>query len=95
MNEKDNIRIVNSHTDNSIQSSETKQHKHLQSDDLEHQSHLFIVLVGAIIGAIITMAVSLHLNITPISYAVFFIIPLAFSFILRKVYIHTLSRITH
>ena len=57
---------------------------------LNQKSHLFIVVLGAVIGAILSTFIAYHLNSNPLSYTLISVIPFALAYSLRKVYIHTL-----
>lgn len=57
---------------------------------LNQKSHLFIVVLGAVIGAILSTFIAYHLNSNPLSYTLIGVIPFALAYSLRKVYIHTL-----
>ncbi|MGE8560300.1 MAG: FUSC family protein [Acinetobacter sp.] len=57
---------------------------------LDQQSHLFIVILGAVIGTILSIFIAYHLKPNLFEYALLSIIPFALSYSLRKVYIHTL-----
>lgn len=57
---------------------------------LNQKSHLFIVVLGAVIGAILSIFIAYHLNYNPLSYTLISVIPFALAYSLRKVYIHTL-----
>lgn len=60
-------------------------------NSLNKESHLFIVTLGAIIGTIFSLFIAYHLTEINLGiYALLSIIPLALSYSLRKVYIHTL-----
>ena len=57
---------------------------------LEQESHLFIVILGAVIGSILSIFIAYHLKPNLFEYAILSAIPFALSYSLRKVYIHTL-----
>ncbi|TCH64352.1 FUSC family protein [Acinetobacter sp. ANC 4862] len=57
---------------------------------LDKQSHLFIVILGAVIGTILSIFIAYHLKPNLFEYALLSVIPFALSYSLRKVYIHTL-----
>ncbi|TCB52608.1 FUSC family protein [Acinetobacter sp. ANC 4779] len=57
---------------------------------LEQESHLFIVILGAVIGTILSIFIAYHLKPNLLEYAMLSVIPFALSYSLRKVYIHTL-----
>ena len=56
---------------------------------LNQKPHLFIVVLGAVIGAILSIFIAYHLNSNPLSYTLISVIPFALAYSLRKVYIHT------
>jgi ABC-type lipoprotein release transport system permease subunit len=57
---------------------------------LNQESHLFIVVLGAVIGTILAIFIAYHLKSNPLIYTLLSVIPFALSYSLRKVYIHTL-----
>lgn len=57
---------------------------------LNQQSHIFVVLLGAILGAFIALAIGYSIEVSLLHYSTLALIPLFMSFVLRKVYIHTL-----
>ena len=57
---------------------------------LNQESHLFIVVLGTMIGAILSIFIAYHLNSNLLSYALLSVLPFTFAHSLRKVYIHTL-----
>ena len=64
---------------------------HVQQQ-LERQSHFFIVILGALIGASLALCVAYHWADHVLSYLALAIIPIVLSYSLRKVYIYTLSQ---
>lgn len=68
------------------------QHAEIQHHlkQLEQRSHFFIVILGTLIGASIALCIGYHLNANIFNYAVLMALPIALTYILRKVYIHTL-----
>ena len=60
---------------------------------LEQKSHLFIVFLGALIGGILSIFITYQLNITSMLFVFLSILPIGFSYILRKVYINTILKI--
>lgn len=59
-------------------------------NQLNQQSHIFVVLLGAVLGAIIALAIGYSIEASLVHYSTLALIPLLLSFVLRKVYIHTL-----
>ena len=57
---------------------------------LSQQSHIFVVFLGAVLGAIIALAIGYSIEASLLHYSVLALIPVLMSFVLRKVYIHTL-----
>ena len=57
---------------------------------LEQESHLFIVMLGAVIGSILSLFIAYHLTPNLLEYSLLGVIPFALAYSLRKVYIHTL-----
>ena len=57
---------------------------------LNQKPHLFIVVLGTVIGAILSTFIAYHLNSNPLIYTLISVIPFALAYSLRKVYIHTL-----
>ena len=57
---------------------------------LNQESHLFIVVLGTVIGAILSIFIVYHLNSNPLSYTLISVVPFSLAYSLRKVYIHTL-----
>ena len=60
---------------------------------LEQKSHLFIVFLGALIGGILSIFIAYQLNTTSMFFVFLSILPIGFSYILRKVYINTILKI--
>lgn len=58
---------------------------------LEQQSHIFIVLLGTVIGAIFALFIAYHLKNDPMNYVFLAIIPIALAYMLRRVHIYTLT----
>lgn len=58
---------------------------------LEQRTHLFIVVLGMLIGSSIALGVGYHLNATPLNFSLLSLIPITLAYTLRKVYIHTLT----
>jgi len=73
---------------------EVREKSHLkieqQKQILEQESHLFIVVLGALIGSIFSLFIAYHLQPDLLSYGLLSVIPFALAYSLRKVYIHTL-----
>ncbi|MCO8044376.1 FUSC family protein [Acinetobacter bohemicus] len=61
------------------------------TEELERQSHLFIVILGTVIGAILALFVSYHINATAVHFLLLSVLPICLAYLLRKVYIYTLS----
>ncbi|AMW78216.1 hypothetical protein AMD27_04445 [Acinetobacter sp. TGL-Y2] len=57
---------------------------------LNQQSHIFVVFLGAILGAFIALAIGYSIEVSLLHYSTLSLIPVLTSFVLRKVYIHTL-----
>lgn len=57
---------------------------------LNQQSHVFVVFLGALLGACIALAIGYSIEASLVHYSTLALIPLLMSFVLRKVYIHTL-----
>lgn len=57
---------------------------------LNHQSHLFIVILGTLLGATIALSIGYSIKAHLFSYLLLTSIPIIISYILRKVYIYTL-----
>lgn len=57
---------------------------------LHQQSHLFIVGLGTVIGALISLLIGYHLETTAANIALLSLIPMALPYLLREVYIYTL-----
>ncbi|WP_374663382.1 hypothetical protein [Acinetobacter sp.] len=62
-----------------------------ESSQLHQQSHVFIVSLGAILGVLISLSIGYHLRTTAINMMLLSLIPLALSYVLREVYIYTLT----
>lgn len=60
------------------------------SQSLEKQSHIFIVILGSILGTIFSAFIAYHISYSFINFLFLMIIPILVSYFLRKVYIHTL-----
>ena len=57
---------------------------------LSQQSHIFVVFLGAMLGAIIALAIGYSIEASLWHYSVLALLPILMSLVLRKVYIHTL-----
>ena len=57
---------------------------------LNAESHIFIVLLGAILGGIIALAIGYSIEASALHYCMLSLIPVVTSYILRHVYIYTL-----
>lgn len=60
--------------------------------ELESESHLFIVILGTIIGAVLALFVGYHLNNSAVHFLLMITLPIYFAYMLRRVYIYTLIR---
>lgn len=69
----------------------TVAHSATNQDCLEHESHTFIVVFGAILGGIIAAFVGYHLQAHFLNYALLCVIPILVAYSLRRIYIHTLT----
>ena len=69
----------------------TATHSATMQDCLEHESHTFIVALGAILGGIIAAFVGYHLQAHFLNYALLCAIPILVAYSLRRVYIYTLT----
>ncbi|WP_281199249.1 hypothetical protein [Acinetobacter johnsonii] len=58
---------------------------------LEQRTHLFIVVLGMLIGSSIALGIGYHLSSNLLNYTLLSLIPVALAYSLRKVYIHTLT----
>jgi len=61
------------------------------TDELEAESHLFIVILGTIIGAILALFIGYHIEATAAHYLLLSALPVCLAYSLRKVYIYTLT----
>lgn len=61
------------------------------NDELERQSHLFVVILGTMIGAILALFIGYHTNISIIHFMLLSLLPICLAYGLRKVYIYTLT----
>ena len=57
---------------------------------LNAESHIFIVLLGSILGGMIALAIGHSVQASPVNFVMLSLIPIGMSYILRKVYIYTL-----
>lgn len=60
------------------------------TDELESESHVFVVILGTLIGAILALFVGYHINTSIIHFILLSILPVCLAYLLRKVYIYTL-----
>lgn len=58
---------------------------------LEQRPHIFIVVLGMLIGSSIALGVGYHLSSSLFNYTLLTLMPIALAYSLRKVYIHTLT----
>lgn len=67
------------------------QRLHQISEELEQQSHLFVVILGTVIGAILALFIGYHINTSIMHLILLSILPICLAYFLRKVYIYTLT----
>ena len=68
-----------------------KQQRQVQAtDQLQRESHLFIVILGTIIGACIALFIGYHVEATVMHILLLSIFPLGIAYLMRRIYIHTL-----
>ncbi|APX63454.1 FUSC family protein [Acinetobacter schindleri] len=60
-------------------------------DQLEHESHLFIVVLGTVIGAILALFIGYHINTGIVQFLLLSILPVFSAYLLRRVYIYTFT----
>jgi len=60
-------------------------------EQLEQESHLFIVILGTIIGAILALFIGYHVNTGVVQFMLLSILPVVSAYFLRRVYIYTLT----
>lgn len=60
-------------------------------DQLEHESHLFIVVLGTVIGAILALFIGYHINTGIVQFLLLSILPVFSAYLLCRVYIYTLT----
>ncbi|ANF82274.1 hypothetical protein A3K93_08765 [Acinetobacter sp. NCu2D-2] len=65
------------------------------SAEVEQESHLFIVILGTVIGAILALFIGYHLNNSAIHFLLLITIPVVLAYTLRRVYIYTLLQNYH
>ena len=68
-----------------------QQRLHQVNDELESQSHVFVVILGTVIGAILALFIGYHLNTSVIHFMLLSVLPVCLAYDLRKVYIYTLT----
>ena len=61
------------------------------TEELEQQSHLFVVILGTVIGAILALFIGYHINTSIMHFILLSILPICLAYLLRKVYIYTLT----
>lgn len=66
-----------------------------RKQQLNQQSHVFMIAFGMFIGAILALFVGYHLNMTLFNVAVLLSLPIILTYMLRKIYIHTVVHIEH
>lgn len=59
-------------------------------NQLDREPHLFIVLLGAVIGVILALFISYHLKVMLFSLVCLVALPVTLAYFLRRVYIYTL-----
>ena len=59
---------------------------------LNQQPHLFILMLGFVIGGIISLFIGYHIAHHVLSYVALFFLPITIAYLLRRVYIHTLMQ---
>ena len=76
-----------------FQTKETAQLERItqMTDELEEQSHLFIVVLGTIIGAILALFIGYHIDAAAVHFLLLSALPVCLAYSLRKVYIYTLT----
>lgn len=62
-----------------------------EMEQLEQESHLFIVVLGTVIGAILALFIGYHLNTGIVQFLLLSILPVFCAYFLRRVYIYTLT----
>ncbi|WP_347455921.1 FUSC family protein [Acinetobacter sp. ANC 7454] len=62
-----------------------------EMEQLEQESHLFIVVLGTVIGAILALFIGYHLNTGIVQFLLLSILPVFSAYFLRRVYIYTLT----
>ena len=58
--------------------------------DLKQQPHFLMLILGALIGVMLSVFIGYHVEHHPLNYLILFFIPIAMAIFLRKIYIHTL-----
>lgn len=66
-----------------------------RKQQLNQQTHLFIVLMGMVLGAVLTLFIAYHLEMNVLNIALLLTFPVLLTYMLRKVYIHTLVHTEH
>lgn len=57
---------------------------------IKQQPHVFILLLGLMIGSVFALFIAYHIPANAMSYGLLFFIPMLLAYLLRRVYIHTL-----
>lgn len=66
------------------------QYLHQRKLQLNQQTHLFIVLMGMVLGTVLASFMAYHLNMTVFNGGLLLSFPVLLTYMLRKIYIHTL-----
>lgn len=57
--------------------------------ELEHESHLLIVFLGTVIGAVFALFIGYHLQNHAIHFLLLISLPIGLAYLLRRIYIYT------
>ncbi|OTG85917.1 hypothetical protein B9T31_10025 [Acinetobacter sp. ANC 4558] len=71
----------------------SKSHHQIKVKDENYDFHIFIAILGAVIGGIIALFIVYLLRFNILSYTSFVIIPISVALLLRKIYLRTLVNI--
>ena len=82
-------------TAHSQQKINSQQEIHGRKLQLNQESHMFIVCMGMVIGAILALFIGYHLNSTGLNAMLLLSLPVILTYLLRKIYIHTLVYAEH
>ena len=69
----------------------TADHLQQRKSQLNQQTHVFIVLMGMVLGAVLASFMAYHLNMTVLNSGLLLSFPVLLTYLLRKIYIHTLA----